>query len=800
MDSRAAGGTLDGTWLSGLDPAILLAGMVLAGVLAVLSVALVFTVRRLRRREIRELVGAVEDLRAGRSRKLEIDSRSPYAGLAESLHRLSQDLSLRWIEAEGALELASGIAESLHDRAVVTTDADGDIRTVGGAASALFGWDVESLRGRTVASLFREESWKDLLPRMARRDLRERGIECEASVVRRDGTPVAARVAVRALRRPGNERGGFLFLVRDATVEAKLESELRASEGKYRRLVEGLAEGVAVLERGRIAYANPALAAMLESRAEDLAGTRFTDRVAASDVLVVRETLESAERGEARRPRIVRATLLGARGEPSLVVRIAATSAEGPGSALVSLFDESAERRAEAVLRRNETRLDAVLEAASDGLALLTEGPAGAVVSMANANFARLTGLRLPSVLGANEGDLLRALRERGEGRDRLAALLAGPAREARRGTIETGGSPPRVLEVAVLPLSDGQGGVSGRLVAIQDTSERIAAERRLKENAERLRKGKEEIEVAYRELGRLHEDVKSRSEEVERLNAELRTLVRMKSELLANVSHELQTPLVAIRGYTEMILKERLGRITEEQKKGLTLSLRNVDRLISLIDDLLAFARADREEEGVRPKDFPLKPLIDEAIALFEERLRAERIEVSATIEPGDLAVRADRDKILQVFVNLLSNASKFNREGGEIRVEARRGRPRFVEVLVRDTGVGIPEEDLERIFDRFYRSEAEASEARDGTGIGLAIVRRILRLHGCAIHATSRKGEGTTFTFTLPLAEETASRAPEPESAPDPPRPAGNSPPTAPPPMGSAPSGRPRLKIIRR
>jgi signal transduction histidine kinase len=169
-------------------------------------------------------------------------------------------------------------------------------------------------------------------------------------------------------------------------------------------------------------------------------------------------------------------------------------------------------------------------------------------------------------------------------------------------------------------------------------------------------------------------------------------------------------------------------------------------------------------------------------------------------------LTVRADRDKILQVFSNLLGNAVKFSHEHGSIEIVARRGKPGFALVQVRDHGVGIAKEELEKIFDRFYRTgSAEAREA-EGTGIGLAIVRNILRLHGCVVHASSEPGEGTVMTFTLPVEGERAEaqRAVLPsEPAPEPPRdaPASRDPIPAPKePSPQGPAERPRLRIIRR
>jgi len=185
----------------------------------------------------------------------------------------------------------------------------------------------------------------------------------------------------------------------------------------------------------------------------------------------------------------------------------------------------------------------------------------------------------------------------------------------------------------------------------------------------------------------------------------------------------------------------------------------------------------------------------------VLKEKIEAKGLRVTRNVDDPALTVRADRDKILQVFLNLIGNAVKFSRERGSIEVGAVRGKPGFVLVQVCDTGVGIAKEDLERVFDRFYQAGDGAAGRKEGTGIGLAIVRNILQLHGCVVHATSEPGEGTVVSFTLPLAKERtqAQAVPAPTPAPDPP--ATPPPPAAP----SAPARtgeveRPRLRIIRR
>jgi signal transduction histidine kinase len=181
------------------------------------------------------------------------------------------------------------------------------------------------------------------------------------------------------------------------------------------------------------------------------------------------------------------------------------------------------------------------------------------------------------------------------------------------------------------------------------------------------------------------------------------------------------------------------------------------------VVDNLLSFARLETGETQLRIEDVPLFTLVDEAIELVAERVKRRNISITTQYEGDDLVVRGDRVKIGQVFTNLLTNAVKFNRDGGRIAVAARRGRGGFVEVEVADTGIGIPPEEQEKIFERFYQVEAGPRRRYEGTGIGLAIVRDILRLHGGSIRVQSTPGQGSTFQFTLPLGRKADGTAPQ-------------------------------------
>ncbi len=735
---------------------ILLVAALAVAVIVIFALAL--RSRRRLSREARNIVRALEEMRdGGRVQRVEAESGSPLAVVCDALNRLRQDFDGRLRETENAAERLQAVMDAVKDSAVVTTDTDGDIRSFSSGARELFGWEENEVVAKPASMLFDESSYQQFLPKLARRALREKGVDSRATLKRRDGGSFIADLSVRMLLDAKQEPLGFLMVAVDATERAKLEEELRASEQRYRTLVESLAEGVLIVRGGRVIYANRAFHELCGEDSGGMQGTLLRDRIATGDLLLVEDKLaeiEKAPEGSAE----LSCRLLGGDGTVQAHVSLSAAAVhyEGEAAVLVVARDETAEKRIEAELRRNESQLDAVIESATDGILMLSEGRDGGMVQMANRAFEDLYALPRDEILGISGNGLKGLLGERGEGGRATAALLMGEGERGRRQTLVLEGPRRREVEVSVSPLRDKRGELLGRVLVCHDLTRQRESERQLQRHAEQLQLRKLQLEKAYRQLDSANEELKARSAELDGLNQELRTLDEMKSNLLGNVSHELQTPLVSIRGYTEMILKGRLGTINEEQRKGLSLCLKNIDRLISMIDNLLAFTRAEPEMGTLSLTRFPLAPLVEEATELLKDEMAARGVTFSAMIEPRELAVHADRDKVLQVVINLLSNAVKFNRQNGRVAVSARVGKPGFVQVQVSDTGTGIPAEALGRIFERHYRVGGGPAARRTGSGIGLAIVRDILRLHGCRIDVESKEERGSVFSFTLPLSAE--------------------------------------------
>jgi GAF domain-containing protein len=238
---------------------------------------------------------------------------------------------------------------------------------------------------------------------------------------------------------------------------------------------------------------------------------------------------------------------------------------------------------------------------------------------------------------------------------------------------------------------------------------------------------------------------------EIEDKSRQLEAASRHKSEFLANMSHELRTPLNAIIGFSEVLTERMFGDLNEKQEEYLKDIYASGTHLLSLINDILDLSKIEAGRMELELTEFHLPTALDNALTLVRERAGRRSITLQMNVDGRLGEVRADERKIRQVVLNLLSNAIKFTPEGGRIEVRAV-PEDGFVEVSVRDTGVGIAPEDQEAVFEEFRQVGTSAAK-QEGTGLGLTLCRKFVELHGGRIWVTSQVGVGSTFTFTIPV-----------------------------------------------
>ncbi|MGB9612855.1 MAG: sensor histidine kinase [Candidatus Margulisiibacteriota bacterium] len=292
-------------------------------------------------------------------------------------------------------------------------------------------------------------------------------------------------------------------------------------------------------------------------------------------------------------------------------------------------------------------------------------------------------------------------------------------------------------------------------------TSARNALEARVKERTAELEEAKASLErkVAERTanleasrkailhmMKNLHEDMDK-----------LRLIDRMKTEFLSMVSHELRTPLTPIKGYLYLLTTEKMGKLSEEQKKALEIISRQSEHLQTLIDSILDLSRIERGVPiPLKKEPLSIKSVIEEVVEAMKIQAQACELKVSLELQENLPTIMGDPIKLKRVITNLLGNALKFTPRGGEIKIRAFAA-DSAIRIEVIDNGIGIAPENLERIFEKFYQVDSSLTRPAGGMGIGLSIAKEIVELHGGKIWAESEGlGRGSKFIFILPIGGE--------------------------------------------
>jgi two-component system phosphate regulon sensor histidine kinase PhoR len=230
----------------------------------------------------------------------------------------------------------------------------------------------------------------------------------------------------------------------------------------------------------------------------------------------------------------------------------------------------------------------------------------------------------------------------------------------------------------------------------------------------------------------------------------QLKKLEHVRSQFLANVSHELRTPIFSIQGFLETLLD---GAVEDREvnRQFLEKAHKHAGRLNTLLNDLIEISRIESGEMKMRFRYFSTSELLEQVVEEMKSHTEKKGISLVLRMEPdAPPEVFGDRDRLKQVMINLIDNAIKYTEQGGHITCKVRPADNRC-EIVVEDTGCGIPEEHLPRIFERFYRVDRDRSREVGGTGLGLAIVKHIVEAHGSRINVTSTVGKGSAFAFSL-------------------------------------------------
>jgi len=261
-------------------------------------------------------------------------------------------------------------------------------------------------------------------------------------------------------------------------------------------------------------------------------------------------------------------------------------------------------------------------------------------------------------------------------------------------------------------------------------------------------------FEEIYNAKDELEKKVKERTNELVKSLREIEAISRAKSDFISNVSHELRTPLTSVKGFSSLLVAEKFGKLPEEAKKRLETIDENVDKLVNMVNTLLDIARIESGKTEVKIAPADIAKSIRDSGEFLSPQMQTKAIKLVLDI-PDTLLVYMDKNLIDQVFINLIGNAVKFTPNEGQITISAKVNGNQAI-IAVSDTGYGIEKENLEKIFQEFFRVDNTINVQAKGTGLGLSLVKRIIEIHKEKIWAESETGKGSSFYFTLKLAKE--------------------------------------------
>jgi len=525
----------------------------------------------------------------------------------------------------------------------------------------------------------------------------------------------------------------------------RAEEALRASEVKYRRLFEAAKDGILILdaETGMVADVNPFLVELLGLPQEDFLGKAIWELGFLSDIVPNKANfLQLQQKGYIRYEDMPLEAADGRRLDVEFVSNIYQVA--NKRVIQCNIRDITERKKAEKALDRIKNQYELILHSAGEGI--IGQDLEGKL-TFVNPSAENMLEFKAGELIGKSSHEILHHSKPNGAPYPEEECPIVRARRDGKTYSDvdelfwkKNGTSFP--VEYIATPMIEG-GSVTGVVVIFRDITQ-----------AKML----QEVELS-------------------RLTAD--TANKAKSDFLANMSHELRTPLNSILGFSEVLVDELFGTLNAQQKEYAKDIYGSGKHLLALINDILDLSKVESGRLELDPGSFQLRAALNTTLSMFREKAMKHGLKMELDIEPdSDIEMEADERKFKQIMFNLLSNAVKFTPDGGSVRVSARKGvrdlgsgvskegpipnsqQPTpdgdFIEISVTDTGIGIKTEDMPKLFKEFTQLESIYTKSVEGTGLGLALSKKLVELHGGSIWVESEFGKGSTFSFVIPVCAE--------------------------------------------
>ncbi|TAN43657.1 MAG: PAS domain S-box protein [Nitrospirae bacterium] len=570
-------------------------------------------------------------------------------------------------------------------------------------------------------------------------------------------------VSTSPLYTPHGALYGAVHYAKDITRRKLAEETLAKSEERFRRLVESVIDYIytVMVENGRTVATthSPACAAVTGYTAEeyDTDPDLWYRMVYEEDRGAVMEQSRHILAGEIPPP--VEHRIIHKDGSIRWVRNTSVPSFDNEGrlTGYDGMITDITERKAaEFALQFRNLLLATQQEVSIDGI-LVVDG-ASKIVSF-NRRFVEMWGIPAHIVESGDDGSVLQSelgkVKDRKEFLRRINYLYSHSDEKSMDEITLLDG---RTFDRYSSPMFGEDGKYYGRVWYFRDITERKQLEGKLREHAETL-EGKvsertRQLESTNAELQLLNRELEIRKQESDEAKLQAEEATRAKSDFLANMSHELRTPLNSIIGFSEILKKGMFGQLSEKQDEFVGYIIGSGKHLLNLINDILDLSKVEAGKVELEVGAFNLIETLNASLIMFREK--AMKHGISLKFDTGldtNTEIEADERRLKQILFNLLSNAVKFTPDGGTVCLRAEKSGGEGIEISVEDTGIGIREEDITKLFKEFSQLESAYDKKYEGTGLGLALTKRLIELHGGRIRVDSEYGKGSKFSFVVPL-----------------------------------------------